>query len=856
MGRKVKIIVVFIVFLSIFSYLLAREITPPEEVLGFKIGDDFKIAKWTDIVNYCKLLAEQSEKIDLLTLGKSTLGRDLIMLVISSPQNLQRIEEIKKIQYKLHDPRKISDDEAKELAKKGKAVVLISCSIHSTEIASSLMSMELAYKLASLDSPDINKILENVVLLLVPSVNPDGIDIVYEWYNKYLGTPYEASPLPWLYHYYTGHDNNRDWFMITQKETQLLTKVYYHEWFPIVIYDVHQMGKYGPRLFIPPYYDPINPNIDPLLLRELYVITSQMAWDLTYAGKKGIATNAIFDAWYNMANRAAPLRHNVIGILSEAASVNIASPVFIRKEEIKLTRRGFVNYEPQAAYLDPWPGGWWRIRDIIDYEEIVSFSLLKTVANRKEEFLYNYYLFAKRQIEKGKTEPPFAYIVPLKQKDYPTALKLLRVLQLGGAEIYKALKPFKADGVKYPTGTWVIPLAQPYRAFIKDLLESKIYPRKEIQPGILERPYDEASWTLPLQMGVKVIEIINPFKADLKLIDNISVQKGKLYGKGNKYFILSYQTNNEAIIINRLLSKKVKPYVAVQSFSLNGKFFSPGAIIVPFNQISKKIILKSVSELGVDVYLTGQEIKVKKIKIETPKVGIYQSWVPNMDEGWLRWVLERFEFPFEVIHNSEIRSGNLIDRYNVIIIPNMNLSTLIEGRKEEVPPKFRGGIGKEGVTNIEKFVMDGGKLIIIGHSSELPIKYFNLKIKNLLPARDFRRRENRREQEREEIYCPGSILKVNINRSHPIGYGFDEHCAIFFRHSPVFEVKEGEIIAYYPEYNPLLSGIIENEEKLYGKAAIVECSLGKGKIRMFGFKPIHRAQSHGTFKFIFNSIFF
>ncbi len=854
MQKKIQFVIVFAVLLFILSfYSFGKEISSPEKILGFKIGEDFKIAKWSEIVNYCRILAQQSERVELLTLGKSTLGRDFIMLVISSPQNLQRIEEIKKIQWKLHDPRKISDEEARRLAKKGKAVILISCSIHSTEIASSLMSMELAYKLAISEASDIIKILENIVLLLVPSVNPDGIDIVYNWYNKYLGTPYEASPLPRLYHYYTGHDNNRDWFMVTQKETQLLTKVYYHEWFPIVIYDVHQMGKKGPRFFIPPYYDPINPNIDPLLLRELYIITSQMAWDLTYAGKKGIATNVIFDAWYNMANRAAPLRHNVIGILSEAASVNIASPIFIPKSEIQLRGRGFANYEPQAGYLDPWPGGWWRIRDIIDYEEIISFSLLKTVANRKEEFLYNYYVFAKRQIEKGKSEPPFAYIVPLNQKDYPTAIKLLKVLEWGGAEIYRALNAFKADGVLYPAGTWVIPLAQPYRAFIKDLLESKIYPRKEVQKGILERPYDEASWTLPLQMGVKVIEIINPFKAKLELIKNISVPKGKILGKGSRFFILPYRTNDEVIIINRLFAQKIKPYVAIQPFSLEGKSFMPGTIIVPFSQITNRIISKSVSNLGVNIYLTNQEIKVKKFKIGIPRIAIYQSWVPNMDEGWLRWVLEEFEFSFETIHNNEIKGGNLIKRYNVIIIPNMNLSTLIEGRKEEVPPEFRGGIGQEGITSLEEFVINGGKLITIGHSSELPIKYFNLKIKNLLPRHAFRRQEI---QEKGRIFCPGSILKVKLNNFHPIGYGYNTYCAIFFRYSPVFEVKEGQIIAFYPKYNPLLSGIIENEEKLYEKAAIVECSFGKGKIRMFGFKPIHRAQSHGTFKFIFNSIFF
>ncbi len=853
-GTKILRIPVFliIILLAVLPALsFEKKISSPQEILGFKIGEDFKLAKWSEITNYCRILAEQSPKVKIITLGKSTLGRDFIMLVISSPENLAQLEKIKEIQRKLHDAGEISEEEAKKLAKEGKAIVLISCSIHSTEIASSLMSMELAYKLAVSEEPDITKILENVVLLIVPSVNPDGIDIVYNWYTKYLGTPYEASPLPRLYHYYTGHDNNRDWFMVTQKETQLLTKVYYHEWFPLVIYDIHQMGRYGPRFFIPPYYNPINPNIDPLLLRELHLITSQMAWDLTRAEKKGVATNVIFDAWYNMANRAAPLRHNVVGILSEAASANIASPIFIRKREIQLKGRGFVNFEPQSGYLDPWPGGWWRIRDIIDYEEIVSFSLLRTVSNRKEEFLYNYYLFGKRQIEKGKSEPPFAYLIPLDQKDYPTALKLLEVLRWGGAKIYRAQSPFIADGVTYPAKTWIIPLAQPYRAFIKDLLESKIYPRREVQKGVLERPYDEASWTLPLQMGVKAIEVINPFQAKLKLIEKIILPRGKILGKGTKYFILPNWTNNEATVINRLLSQKIRPYVVHQSFSIEGKSFAIGAIIIPYSSNAKEIISESISKLGINVYLTNQDIKVKKSKIDFLKLGIYQSWVPNMDEGWLRWVLEKFEFPFKTIHNGEMKAGNLIQRYNTIILPNMSLSTLIKGR-EEVPPQYKGGIGQEGIANLEEFILKGGKLITIGHSSDLPIKYFNLQVKNLLSWQDYRKQS----MDKNGIFCPGSLLKVKINNSHPIAYGFSTNGAVFFRHSPVFEVKNGKIVASYPNYSPLLSGILENEEELYSKAAIVECILGGGKVVMFGFKPIHRAQAHGTFKFIFNSIFF
>ncbi|MGB9893415.1 MAG: M14 family zinc carboxypeptidase, partial [Candidatus Saccharicenans sp.] len=511
---------VMILFLSLLFSVLSlnfwgAEIMSPEKFLGFKVGQDFKLADWKQITEYFRLLDEASERVKVIELGKTTLNRPLIMAIISSEENLTNLDKYNNIQQRLHDPRQLKPEEKSNLIKEGKAVVYISCSIHSTEIAASQMSMELAYKLASENTPETKKILNEVILLLIPSANPDGIDLVTEWYHRVLGTPYEASAMPWLYHYYTGHDDNRDWFMLTQKETQLMAKVLYQEWFPLLVYDIHQMGSNGPRLFLPPYQDPINPNLDPLLLRELYQLTGEAVISLTREGKTGVATNTIFDAWYNMANRAAPLRHNALGILSEAASANLASPIFLRSQDIKVSGGG---NEVQSTYLEPWPGGWWRLRDIVEYEEIVARSFLRTVAEKKERFLENFCMFAERQIEKGLNEPPYAYLIPEDQKDLPAALKLIEVIQKNGAEVHQAAKAFTADGIDYPAGTYVVLLAQPYRAFVKDLLESKAYPLPPGKDPAQYLPYDEASWTLPLQMGVKVVEINNKIDTALSLL--------------------------------------------------------------------------------------------------------------------------------------------------------------------------------------------------------------------------------------------------------------------------------------------------------------------------------------------------
>ncbi len=848
------------IFFLIALFAFSASVPSPQEILGFKVGEDFKLANWNQILGYFDKLASSSAKIKVINLGQSTMGRRFIMAVISSASNLTKLEEIKEIQKKLHDPRYLSPGEKEELARRGKAVILISCSIHSTEIAASQMSLELAYRLASEESPEIQNILEETVLLLFPSTNPDGIDLVSDWYSKHLGTPYEASPMPWLYHYYVGHDNNRDWFMLTQKETQLVTKVLYKEWFPLLVYDVHQMGSHGARFFIPPYDDPVNPNLDPLLLRELHLLLAKAAVDLTREGKSGIATNVIFDTWYNSAHRAAPLRHNVFGILSEAASANLASPIFIRKNEIQMRGEGIETSGAQSNYLEPWPGGWWRIRDIIDYEEITALSLLKTIAQNKEKYLSNFRLFAERQIEKGKTEPPFAYLVPLDQRDLPTASKLLQILHDGGAEIYEAERSFIADETNYPANTFIIPLAQPYRAFIKDLMERKAYPMMTTREGTPDLPYDEASWTLPLQMGVKAIQVTNPFQAEMKQLSKIDRPQTKFAGKGSNYFFLSNQANNDSILLNRLHKKGVKIHFSEKSFDHEGKIFPAGTIILDGGQVTQPALSALAKDLGLNIFQSKTKPEAKLFPLLQPKIGLYQSWIANSDEGWLRWVLEQFEFPFNSIHNEEIKAGNLENSYTHIILPSMSTSTLIEGRKEgETPPQYAGGIGQEGISSFENFVHKGGKLICIGNSSDFAIQYLGLALKNLVsfPSPRERAADSSTEKERKErIYCPGSLLKVEINDSLPVGFGMGKEGTIFSYFSPVFAVEKGTVIASYPLYNPLLSGIILNEDKLLGKAAAIECSSGAGKVILLGFNVLHRAQAHGSFKFLFNSLLF
>lgn len=866
-----RVAVIFFLILFLFSALLpstsfSAELISPEKFLGFQVGQDFKLANWKQITEYFQLLSEASDRLQLVELGQTTLGRPLVMAIITAEENFGNLEKYQKIHQRLHDPRQLKPEEKAALIKEGKAIVYISCSIHSTEIAASQMSMELAYKLVSDNSEEIKKILSQVILLLVPSANPDGIDLVTDWYYRTLGTPYEGSSMPWLYHYYTGHDNNRDWFMLTQKETQLMANVLYREWYPLMVYDVHQMGSNGPRLFLPPYQDPVNPNLDPLLLRELYQLTGEAVINLARNGKTGVATNTIFDTWYNMANRAAPLRHNALGILSEAASVNLASPIFIRPREIRVSGSG---NQVQSTYLEPWPGGWWRLRDIVEYEQIVALSFLRTISEKKEKFMENFCLFAERQIEKGLNEPPYAYLLPEDQKDLPTALKLAEVIQKNGAEVYRANKAFTADGIDYPAGTYVIPLSQPYRAFIKDLMEAKAYPLPPGQDPAQHLPYDEASWTLPLQMGVRVIEVINKFEASLSLLPPVKIPDSQIKS-GGKYYLINSSSNNSVILANRLLKNKIPFGFIDRQITAGGQTYQPGSLVIDKSKLDPSRLTALAKGLGLFIESISSLSPAKIQPLTAYRLAIYQPWTASMDEGWTRWVLEQFEFDFKVIHNSEIRAGQLQDKFTHIILPSLNSQSILEGRgKGEVPPEYAEGLGQEGVAALNSFIRSGGTLIAVENSADFAIEHLGLPVRNIIEPRRSRRSDSQSTStpDRVRVYSPGSILRVTVDSFRPEGYGFEGEAAIFSYFSPVFEIdkaEEGKVsnvgkiwsLAQFPAYNPLLSGILLNGEKLQFKSAAVACQVEKGKVVLLGFDVVHRAQAHGSFRFLFNPIIY
>jgi hypothetical protein len=780
-------------------------IPSPESVLGYRVGADRKLADWPQIVGYFGKLAAASPAVSIQTLGKSTMGKPLIAAIISTPENVKRREEIFRAQRELADPRILKSASEAALYAHQPAVLVIQCNIHSDEIASSQMAMELAYRLATNDT--LQAELKNAVVILIPSVNPDGEQMIVDWYRAQLGTKWEGGDMPWIYNKYTGHDDNRDWFMMTQIETRLVTHALYREWLPEIFYDVHQMGAEGARLFVPPFLDPVDPNIDPLIVRGIGLIGAEMSSALESRGKTGVVDHAVYDMWWHGGARSTPARHNMMGLLTEAASAKIATPIVQVDSELTGHERGLPKYERTVDFPNPWKAGRWTLRDIVDYELIASEALVHLASSERERYVRDFVTLGRREIAQGESDSVKAWEIPIAQRDPGAALLLGKTLELGAVD------------VAYTDSSIIVPMAQPFRAHAKDLLEVQHYPKRLLWPGgPPEQPYDVTGWTLPMQMGVRA--------SPLATVPHGGRSEGRTFGNQRRAGEISAAHTNEFALVDSIL--RAKHRVTISSSGGNkGKAISYSLTLMP-------------------------------------RIAIYRPWTGNMDEGWCRWVLEQFHLPYVSLTDSVAKAGKLRDHFDVLLVPDMSLREMRDGNSTaDFPPRYAGGLGTTGIDAIREFVTNGGTLVLLDHASELATESLGVPVKRIVVPRrltdETRSRAPETGESAEPLYAPGSILRVLVDTTNAIAFGMPDTAAVYFTNSVTFDVSAASqvrVIARYPERGEdiLLSGYLQGASQIAGKAAAISASVGRGHVVMFGFRPQHRGQSYGTFRMLFNAL--
>jgi hypothetical protein len=804
-------------------------------------------------------------------MGPSTEGNPFLMVLITSEENMKNLDRIQEINKQITNPGDHTIDEIKPLIIEGKAVSIQSMSLHATEIGGTQMAPELAFDLLTREDEETKNILENVITIIIPSFNPDGQIMVTDWYNQWLDTKYEGVNTPFLYHKYCGHDNNRDAFMTNLVESQYMAKIMFHDWPPQAYQDHHHMGSYGARLYVSPYSDPIHPHGDPLVWRELSWYGSHMAYKLEEQGKTGVINGAIFSGWAHLGFHWIGIYHNIPSMLTESASAKLATPLFIHPEQLKdhsprtlVGTRMFPNYKPSTVFPHPWEGGWWRLRDIVEQQKISSWALLDQMARNKETVLWNAYQKAKRQTKRGLEGTPNAYIVPANQHDSLTAELLIEKLLVQGLEIHVAKESFIADNRNYEPGSYIISCSQPKMGLIKTLLGRTLFPDDpwtRTDDGKPYRPYDTSTDTMAEYMGVKVVPANEFNKFELEKVTDHKTAVGYVDASSDVGYLFDCRINASYKALNLILQAGGEVKRITEPITVEDIEFPPGHFVaMPGHEEILNVVARDtgVEFHSLDILDAGM-LPVKQLR-----VGMYQRyWGGNMDEGWTRLCFEKFCFPYESLQDDEIMNENLHLEYDVIILPHDPPEAITGGDEykkwwkenrstwpfTEYPPEYQSGLAEEGAKAVKEFVENGGTLVCLGQACEYAIEKLELKIENVV-----------KDLKSTDFYCPGSTLKTLIDIFHPVAYGLPHETSTLFWNSPTFKILPNsenhkyEIVAVYPEKDILQSGWLIGEAKISNKIAVLKANVGEGSVILIGPRVQHRCQTHGTFKFLFNSL--
>ncbi|MEI6669337.1 MAG: M14 metallopeptidase family protein [Acidobacteriota bacterium] len=904
MMRKVAILLMVGVLAGPSILLAAPPPLPtPESVLGFKPGADNKLATYDQAITYLKKLAAASSSIRLVEAGKTTSGRVMYFALISNPANLDRVDRYRDIAQRLAHPQGLTEADARRLAREGKAFVHLDGGCHATEVAGAQMTLQLAYDLvARAADPGIKDILDNDIVMLWPTMNPDGQQMVGEWLARNAGTPYAESGLPRLYQEYVGHDNNRDAYMLNMIESRVMEH-FWRQWEPNIIYVFHQSSPFPTRIWLPPFSEPIAPDAPPVVSREINMIGMAIAKSLEERGQVGATHMGLaFDAWYPGYADYAPVFKNIPAFWTETAG-SMAAPREYTPADFPEDYR---DLRPQSLYASPWAGGWWRLGDAVAYNETAAIATLEFAAKYRESLLYNRYRAGRDQIEAGRKTAPYAYMIPQDQRDPVAAVELLRRLAFGGVRVWQLTSPVTVEKTTYPSGTWVVPADQEFGAMARELLSVQKYPDlRQFPGGPPLRPYDAAGWTLPLQMGVNVASLMSPISDSMRATMKVLGEAPAPTAKPTAYNMsaatdpapfdsvpgIGFNSNATAAAIVpragtisgsgatlavdpaqnnafRAITRAWKLGAGVQV--VNGAAGSGGRyLITGLPEAAQVDIVTSLA-------LTAERTSAAGLVIRKPRIGLYQPWSGSMDEGWTRWLLEQYGFDVITLHPEDFKTP-LRDKVDTLILADDARIPLEGGvasgaRGEMGPPAStsaggpaggrgqsgRGGAGRSvrpeyayaltaaDLRGFEQFVRDGGTLICFNSASRFAIQQFKLPVRNLSEG-----------LKPEEFFLRGSIVSVKTDTTHPVMAGMPETAAVFVDGSPVFEPQvgfKGTILAKYADIgSPLESGYLIGEKYLQGRAAALDVELGRGHVVLIGFRPQWRGQPHATFRVVFNA---
>lgn len=830
-------------------------IPTPASVLGYDVGAECVLPDWATIVDYFEHLAAASDRVTVETLGQTTDGRPLIAVFVSAAENLTEAARSRNRQLlgRLWDPAAHDEAEIDVALADARAVGVIMATQHSNEIGACLMTMELAWQLATAPETEGSDPLTQTVTVLIPSQNPDGVQLVADWYREHLGTEYEGSDMPWLYHRYVGHDNNRDWFMLTQVENQLFADLHNRE-HPQLVFDMHQMYRDGARFMVPPFIDPLDANQDPLIQQQFGAVGMAVAARLTAAGKAGVVTHAMFDNY--SPSLAYGNYHGSVDLLSEAASCRYATPVEVREADLRADTR-FTPTVRSWNHPLPWEGGRWTLRDIVEYDLIAARAALDHVSRNHAQWLRDYLEINRRS--SAQDEAPYAFVIAAdeEQHDPGTTAELIGILSRGLVAVEEATAPVTLDGVPYPAGTRVVRLDQPASPFARTLLEVQTYPDLRQWPdGPPQPPYDIAGHTLPLQMDVRCSPLRTPVtgeaRAHLRPVEGHAVRPGSVPAGAPAGYRVSPAMNASVRVMARLLADGHDVYRSVSGDAATGAH--PGDILIPDGDGVRPLIDELARQTGVTFDGLERPQGGAVVAQRQPRLGLYQSWKPAIDEGWTRWILERFQVPASTLHDADVRAGRLRERFDVILLPHQGASDLLDGNAatnrygEHYPPAYVGGLGGVGMDELQRFVEQGGTLIALDGATAPVIERLALPVRNVLAG-----------VKDTDFYCPGSLLRVVVDTADPLGWGLRRDTTVLFYNSPAFDLLSGHeparSIARYPTGGSAnVSGWILGEQHLRSKSALVEVGLGAGRVVLVGFRPQFRAQARGTYKVLFNAI--